>query len=197
MKIEEIILMLYFIFIILILIIFSIYTTRSFFIHRENKQKFISTLFKELNSKNSININDIKSMKEALGLDEFITRKYIKSLHFEEGIDREKLRLLIQDIQKEEPFDDCPIELKNVLITLENKLEKDKGLLSPITKALEELNQNRKDLKKVKKQSYIAYLIGIISFIIGLLSFYFTLQSPSKEELKTIIELSIKEKPSK
>ncbi|RRN01728.1 hypothetical protein EIM44_09415 [Bibersteinia trehalosi] len=158
------------------------------------KKKFITTLERKIVSNENIDVKDVIAMQDALSIPRIRVRKYVKSLHLKSDLDKysERIRILIDKLQEDEPFDNCPVETRGVLVKLKASLdEKEQGILNPIVKSLEELNINREENKKIKKRSYIAYIIGIISFITGLISLYFTLKSPTTDDIKETIQKTI------
>lgn len=159
-----------------------------------NRNKFISAIERKLKNSEIIDIKDIVSMQEALSISKIMARKYIKTLHLKPDFDQQsdKLRDLIDKLQEDKPFDNCPIETRGILVKLKSILnETEQGILNPIVKSLEELNINREENRKIKKRSYIAYVVGMISFIMGGISLYFTLKSPTIDDIKITIQQTI------
>ncbi|MGL6632215.1 hypothetical protein ACSZOF_01385 [Aeromonas veronii] len=103
------------------------------------------------------------------------------------------LKKLVVEIEKEEPFDELPDEVKPSLSRLLKIIESsqddsDKHILLPITSTLNKYTELKSEQEKVKKQTNRAYIITIISFVVGAISFYFTLKSPSDVDIKRAME---------
>ncbi len=109
------------------------------------------------------------------------------------------LKRLIYDIEKEEAFDDLPDEVKPSLTRIAKLIDNtndpsDKHILLPITTTLNKYVELKTEQEKAKKQTSRAYIITIISFIVGATSFYYTLKSPSADDMKTAVEQVLSEK---
>jgi len=104
-----------------------------------------------------------------------------------------QLKALVSEIEKEEPFDELPDEVKPSIARLARLVEHsddpaDKHVLLPITTALNKYVELKGEQEKAKKQTSRAYLITIISFVVGAISFYFTLKSPGVTDIKNVLE---------
>ena len=178
---------------IFILLFIIVFIPIQLYLENIKKKKFKSRIIDILkNDHNNLDLNDIKQMTEAVSLNNFAARKIIKQLYYTDELNL--VRQLQKEIQQEEPFDGCSDELKPTLIGINELLEthgseSQKHLLTPIISELKELNQIKHDHKKMKTQSYIAYIIAIISFFIGSISFYYTITAPSGKEIaNTVVE---------
>ncbi len=104
------------------------------------------------------------------------------------------LKSLIDDIEKEEPFDNLPDEVKPSLVRITQLLsnsseELDKHILTPVVQALSRYIEQRGEQEKLKKQTNRAYMVTVFSFMVGAISFYFTVTAPSAEEIaKALME---------
>ncbi|HEZ4777799.1 TPA: hypothetical protein WIU75_001508 [Neisseria meningitidis] len=180
---------------IFLLLFIIVFIPIQLYLENIKKKKFKSRIIDILkNNHNNLDLNDIKQMTEAVNLNNFAARKIIKQLYYTDELNLNLVRQLQKEIQQEEPFDGCSDELKPTLIGI-NELsethgsESQKHLLTPIISELKELNQIKHDHKKMKTQSYIAYIIAIISFFIGSISFYYTITAPSGKEIaNTVVE---------
>ncbi len=178
---------------IFLLLFIIVFIPIQLYLENIKKKKFKSRIIDILkNNHNNLDLNDIKQMTEAVNLNNFAARKIIKQLYYTDELNL--VRQLQKEIQQEEPFDGCSDELKPTLIGINELLEihgseSQKHLLTPIISELKELNQIKHDHKKMKTQSYIAYIIAIISFFIGSISFYYTITAPSGKEIaNTVVE---------
>lgn len=103
------------------------------------------------------------------------------------------LKNLVLDIEKEEPFDELPDEVKPSLSRISKIIEasndeSDKHVLLPITSTLNKYVELKAEQEKIKRQNSRAYVITIISFIVGAVSFYYTLRSPGEADIKRAVE---------
>lgn len=110
--------------------------------------------------------------------------------------DYQSLKDLIVEIEKEEPFEDLPDEVKPSLSRLTKIIEStsdesDKHVLLPITSTLNKYVELRAEQEKFKKQNTRAYVISIVSFVVGAVSFYFTLKSPGEPEIRHAVEQAL------
>ncbi|PSV52023.1 hypothetical protein [Photobacterium sp. GB-1] len=122
-----------------------------------------------------------KSSREAL------YRVYKSIKHPEEF---EKLKDLVAEIEKEEPFDTMPDEVKPSLLRVselsyKSGEESDKHILTPITNILTKYQELLEEQKKMRKQTNIAYTLTIVSFIVGAVSLYFAVTAPTANEIAT------------
>ncbi|ENM5799950.1 heme exporter protein CcmD [Vibrio mimicus] len=102
----------------------------------------------------------------------------------------DKLKELVSEIHKEEPFDTMPDEVKPSLsrileLTSNTTSETDKHLLTPITNILTKYQDLVEEQRKTKKQATVAYLITIISFVIGAVSLYYAITAPTAADIAT------------
>lgn len=100
----------------------------------------------------------------------------------------EKLKGLVSEIEKEEPFDTMPDEVKPSLLRVtelafKSGEESDKHILTPITNILTKYQELQEEQKKTRKQTNTAYLLTIVSFIVGAVSLYFAVTAPTASEI--------------
>ncbi|NRF28247.1 hypothetical protein [Vibrio coralliilyticus] len=105
----------------------------------------------------------------------------------------EKLKRLVSEIHKEEPFDTMPDEVKPSLsrmleLASNSSSETDKHLLTPITNILTKYQELVEEQKKTKKQANIAYIVTIVSFVIGAVSLYYAVTAPTATEIAIQLE---------
>ena len=101
-----------------------------------------------------------------------------------------KLKALVLEIEKEEPFDTMPDEVKPSLLRVSELAyktgeESDKHILTPITNILTKYQELQDEQKKTRKQTNIAYMLTIVSFIVGGISLYFAITAPTASEIAT------------
>lgn len=104
------------------------------------------------------------------------------------------LKSLVHEIEKEEPFDTMPDEVKPSLLRIseissKSENDSDKHLLTPITNVLTKFVELKEEQKKSRKQTTIAYVVSIVSFVIGAMSLYFALKAPTAAEIAKQLEI--------
>lgn len=162
-----------------------------------NKAKFLDyfkakfALGFDLTSKDVVTIGRAHDLSAALSRNTLY--KVIRDLETREDFD--KFRVLVAEIEKEEPFDTMPDEVKSTLLrisvlTHEFGGESDKHILTPITNILTKYQELLEEQRKIKKRSYIAYILAIISFIIGVTGLYFTVKAPTANDIATELSSS-------
>ena len=110
--------------------------------------------------------------------------------------DFNKLKTLVEQLQKDEPFDTMPDEVKPSLSRIssmasDSSVDSDKHILTPITNILTKYQDLLEEQKKTKKQTSIAYTLTVASFVFGAISLYFAFVSPSAKDIAnelTVIE---------
>ncbi|EHS7465863.1 hypothetical protein [Vibrio cholerae] len=109
----------------------------------------------------------------------------------------EELKKLVQDIQKEEPFDTMPDEVKPSLLRLseladQSKSDSDRHILTPITNILTKYQELLEEQKKTRKQANIAYMFTIVSFVVGSVSLYYAISAPTASEIAIQLQSMLK-----
>ena len=142
-------------------------------------------------------------MREALDINEYQSRQIIKALYFDinndvinknRQITLEKIRLLQDAIEKEEPFEGCPNELKPSLIEIREIIKKHKPdnseLLLPLVKDLKEFNKMSQEYSKIKWQNKIAFWITIFGFILSVIGLLYTITATASSDAiaKSVIQ---------
>jgi|SRR5690606_15101919 len=162
---------------------------------RKNMERMKGNIKHKLSSSVSLSAKDITLIGRGFDLSPKSSRDVIYRLYAE--VDEPKafseLQNLVVEIEKEEPFDELPDEVKPSLSRLlkiieSSKDESDKHILLPITSTLNKYTELKLEQEKTKKQTSRAYIITIISFVVGAISFYFTLKSPSDVDIKRAME---------
>ena len=150
-----------------------------FWNRKKREKQFKTTINQFLDKDENLNLRDIISMREALDINEYQSRQIIKALYFDinndeinknQQITLKKIRLLQDAIEKEEPFEGCPNELKPSLIEIREIIKQHKPdnseLLLPLVKDLKEFNKMSQEYSKIKWQNKIAFWITICVFIL-------------------------------
>lgn len=162
---------------------------------RKNMESMKGNIKQKLSSSVSLSAKDITLIGRSFDLSPKSSRDVIYRLYAEvdEPTTFSVLKKLVVEIEKEEPFDELPDEVKPSLSRLLKIIESsqddsDKHILLPITSTLNKYTELKSEQEKVKKQTNRAYIITIISFVVGAISFYFTLKSPSDVDIKRAME---------
>lgn len=162
---------------------------------RKNMESMKANIKQKLSSSVSLSAKDITLIGRGFDLSPKSSRDVIYRLYAEidEPTTFSALKKLVVEIEKEEPFDELPDEVKPSLSRLLKIIESsqddsDKHILLPITSTLNKYTELKSEQEKTKKQTSRAYIITIISFVVGAISFYFTLKSPSDVDIKRAME---------
>lgn len=110
----------------------------------------------------------------------------------------EKLKRLSLQLEKEEPFDDLPDEVKPSLLRLMEICEaspnrSDQALLSPIQKSLSSFVELRAQTDKTQRFSRWVNIVGIASFAIGIWGVYLSWKSPSVKDVEAAVARSLRQ----
>ncbi|SDP91488.1 hypothetical protein [Ectopseudomonas guguanensis] len=162
---------------------------------RKNADAMQKNVHAKMASGIQLSAKDVVNIGKSFDLTAFQSRKVIYKI-FREADNKEtfeSLKKLVQEIESEEPFDDMPDEVKPSLARLTKIAEasdedSDKHLLAPILGVLSKYVEQKSEQEKLKKQTNRAYVVTIISFVVGAISFYFTLTSPSAEDIAREIQ---------
>lgn len=162
---------------------------------RKNAEAMRKNVLSKLSSKIELTAKDIVHIGRAFDLTANQARQVIYKIYSEvnESNEFKKFQELIRDIEKEEPFDGLPDEVKPSLIRLtklsENSGEEsDRHIVSPIVQTLNKYVDLKSEQEKLKKQTNRAYFITIISFIFGAVSTYFTISAPTATDIAKEIQ---------
>ncbi len=182
----------------IIILIFLIGIPYTFWNREKRKKQFKSAINYFLDKNENLNLRDIINMRDALDINEYQSRRIIKSLYLDiaenQNIKLEKIRLLQYVVEKEEPFEGCPHELKPSLIEIREIIKKHKPenseLLLPVVKDLKEFNKMNQEYSKIKRQNKLAFWITIFGFILSIIGLLYTITAtPSSDAIaKSVIE---------
>ena len=168
---------------------------------RKNKDRMRANVMKKLTANVTLSAKDIIHIGRGFDLSSQSSRDVVFKLYadVDDAASFTTLKDLVTEIEKEEPFDELPDEVKPSLARLSKVIEQstdsaDKHILLPITTTLTKYVELKVDQEKAKKKTNRAYVITIISFVVGAISFYFTLKSPSEVDIKKAMEQVLAEK---
>ncbi|WP_322978802.1 hypothetical protein [Pseudomonas sp. C11] len=167
---------------------------------RKNKERMRANVVKKLTANVTLSAKDIIHIGRGYELSPQSSRDVVFKLHadIDDPAAFSTLKALVAEIEKEEPFDELPDEVKPSLSRLSKLIEQsndnaDKHILLPVTTTLTKYVELKAEQEKAKKQTNRAYVITIISFVVGAISFYFTLKSPSETDIKKAMEQVLSE----
>lgn len=161
----------------------------------KNAEAMRKNILAKFSSDIYLTAKDIIHIGRAFGLSACQARQVIYKI-YSEAIQKDdfcRLKDIICEIEKEEPFDGLPDEVKPSLIRLakiseSSGEESDRHILSPIVQTLNKYVDLKTDQENLKKQTNRAYVITIISFIFGAVSTYFTISSPTAADIAKEIQ---------
>ena len=172
-------------------ILFAIVVGTSIVIIDKKRSRFMKANLKEkIKSKIELTASDVVNIGKAFRLTPYQSRRVVYQI-FSEINDKEsfyKLKALVNEIEKEEPFDDLPEEVKPSMIRLTSLASSssepnDKQLLSPISHTLKKYVDLLAEQDLLKKKTNRAWLVTLVSFVIGAISFYFTVTAPTASDI--------------
>lgn len=161
---------------------------------RKARRSLRESISKKMTGGIELSAADIITMAKGVGLQRpSVNRSVYKLLH--DTYDPQlfqQLKALSGQLEKEEPFDDLPEEVKPSLMRLTelcagSQQKSDQFLLAPIQKTLGSYVELKAEAEKIKKQTKWVNTIGIFSFIIGTWGFYLTWKSPDVKDIETAV----------
>lgn len=160
---------------------------------RRGRTELKASILAKLKASIALSANDISTMARGAGLARASVSKCLSELLLETNDQQvfASLQRLATDLEKTEPFDDLPPEVKPALVRLQEMLEvssqkSDVHLLSPIQRALGTYVEQKAELESSKRFGKWMNLISIIGFIVGLWGFYFAWKSPDANEMEAV-----------
>lgn len=161
---------------------------------RKARHSLRESISKKMTGGIQLSAADVITMAKGVGLQRpSVNRTVYQLLHDTNDAQTfEKLKVLSAQLEKEEPFDDLPEEVKPSLVRLSelcdgSQQRSDQFLLTPIQKTLGSYVELKADAEKMKTQTKWVNIIGIVSFIIGVWGFYLTWKSPDAKDIETAV----------
>ncbi|WP_320151117.1 hypothetical protein [uncultured Tolumonas sp.] len=169
----------------------------AFVTKKRNILKMQANVYSKLQNNIDLTAKDIVFIGRSFNLSAYQSRQVVYRIF---GLtntveDFKKLKLLVAEIDKEEPFDELPDEVKPSIIRLTKITsqlgeDSDKQILAPVIQVINKYVEMKSEQESLKKKTNRANWLTIISFIIGVVSFYYTVRSPSASDIAK--ELSAK-----
>jgi hypothetical protein len=162
---------------------------------REMRVRVKAALALKLDSDIPMTSQDVIDVGRGLGTSPSIATDAIYEL-FAESENKEvfsKVRHLIDDLQREEPFESLPEEAKPSLARIATLCENsqqttDKALLHPIVKVLDEYQEMKREHAGLKRQGRISYVIALVSFFIGVVGLILAFSGPSRSYISDEVQ---------
>ena len=160
---------------------------------RRGRAELKASILAKLMASITLSAKDVNTMARGVGLARASVSKCLSQLLLEtnDQLAFESLKKLAADLEKTEPFEDLPPEVKPSLVRLQELIEassqkSDVHLLSPIQRALGSYVEQKAELESSKRVGKWMNLISIIGFIVGLWGFYFAWKSPDAKEIEAV-----------
>ncbi len=160
---------------------------------RRGRAELKASILVKLMASIALSAKDVNTMARGAGLARASVSKCLSQLLLETNDQQAfaSLQKLAADLEKTEPFEDLPPEVKPSLVRLQELIEEssqksDVHLLSPIQRALGSYVEQKAELESSKRTGKWMNLISIIGFIVGLWGFYFAWKSPDAEEMEAV-----------
>ncbi len=165
-----------------------------FFKKQQNIKKLEKHIKEKIEKGIQLEPKDITALGKALNLGSVNSRKPIYSLLLQYD-DKDKFQVvnkLRQEIEKEEPFDDMPDEVKPSLVRISKLVEEtgsdgDKHLLLPVHKVLAKYVELESEREKIKSRARWGAVITVVSVLMGAFSFYQAIKAPTLDEIRQAI----------
>jgi hypothetical protein len=160
---------------------------------RRGRAELKASILVKLMASIALSAKDVNTMARGAGLARASVSKCLSQLLLETNDQQAfaSLQKLAADLEKTEPFEDLPPEVKPSLVRLQDLIEEssqksDVHLLSPIQRALGSYVEQKAELESSKRVGKWMNLISIIGFIVGLWGFYFAWKSPDAKEMEAV-----------
>jgi hypothetical protein len=157
------------------------------------RKELKASILAKLKASISLSAKDVNTMAKGAGLARASVSKCLSQLLLETNDQQAfaSLQKLATDLEKTEPFEDLPLEVKPSLARLQELIEvssqkSDVHLLSPIQRSLGSYVEQKAEFESSKRVGKWINLISIIGFIVGLWGFYFAWKSPDVKEMEAV-----------
>lgn len=160
---------------------------------RRGRTELKASILAKLKATIALSAKDVNTMARGAGIARASVSKVLSQLLLEANEQQAfaSLQKLAADLEKTEPFEDLPPEVKPSLVRLQELIDvssqkSDIHLLSPIQRALGSYVEQKAELESSKRVGKWMNLISIIGFIVGLWGFYFAWKSPDAKEMEAV-----------
>jgi hypothetical protein len=177
---------------------FSVLMAKAAIQKRRARSELKASILAKLKASIPLSAKDINTMARGIGLARASISNCISKLLMETNEPQAyvSLQKLAAELEKTEPFEDLPLEVKPSLIRLqelveESSLKSDIHLLSPIQRALGSYVEQKAEVESSKRVAKWINIISIVGFIVGLWGFYFAWKSPDAKEIEAVVKKAI------
>lgn len=187
----------------LIVVMITIFISLWIWSERQNSQKMDklqANLKEKINANIELDSKDIVLLGRAHFLSPSNSRTALYRV-YQDVKDPElfkKLKVLVSEVEKEEPFDTMPDEVKSSLLRVSNLLSKsdqksDNHVLTPITNILTKYNELLREQESSKIKTNRAYAATLVSLVIGVVSIVYAYNAPSASDIATEVYQALSE----
>ncbi|WP_157420051.1 hypothetical protein [Oceanisphaera avium] len=177
----------------LIVIMITIFISVWVWSERHNSKKMVqlqADLKEKINASIELDPKDIVLLGRAHFLSPANSRTALYRVYqdVKEPEEFKKLKALVSEVEKEEPFDTMPDEVKSSLLRMAYLLtqsgeESDKHVLTPVTNILTKYNELLEEQTASKVKTNRAYLATLVSLVIGVVSIVYAYNAPSASDI--------------
>jgi hypothetical protein len=165
-----------------------------------NLEKFSKSIILKLEANIPLSVRDVNAIARGSKITRDSALKCVSNLLRDttEPALFAKLSELYGDLEKTEPFEDLPPEVKPSLTRIQELIESsnqrsDVLLLSPIQRALGAYVEQKTEFESSKRLSKWLNLLTIIGFVVGLWGFYFSWKSPDLKDIETVVTKAVRQ----
>ncbi|SFN65912.1 hypothetical protein SAMN05660284_01992 [Formivibrio citricus] len=165
---------------------------------RKARHELKQNLLEKFKAAIPLSINDVINMAKGADLARPSVGKCLNQLlsATNDPVTFGELQRLTAELEKEEPFDDLPEEVKPSLVRLTelcdaSSVKSDKYLLSPVQKTLGTYVELKAEVEKNRTKAKWLNIAGIVSLIVGTWSFYLTWKSPDVKDIEAAVKRAV------
>jgi len=161
-------------------------------------------LAKKIKSEVLLTASDVIVLGRSYKLTPNQSRRVLYEIYrdIDDPIPFEKLKMLVEEVKKDEPIDELPEEVKPTMVSISKLIDSQEGyeshFLAPLFGTLSKYSDLISEREKLKRRSLFISFLGIVSFLLGAVSFYITINTPDAtdiaRELNTILETEVTNK---
>lgn len=183
-------------------LIFAVLMTKIVIDKRKARRALKENLLEKFHADIQLSINDVINMAKGSDLARPSVGKCLNQLlsTTNDPATFKELQRLTAELEKEEPFDDLPEEVKPSLVRLmelcdASSVKSDKYLLSPLQKTLGTYVELKTEVEKNRTKAKWLNIAGIVSLIVGMWSFYLTWKSPDVKDIEAAVKRAVSAAP--
>lgn len=177
---------------------FIVLMAKLYFDKRKARRELKLNLLEKFKASIYLSINDVINMAKGADLARSSVGKCLNQLLSDTNDPNtfKEIQRLTAELEKEEPFDDLPEEVKPSLVRLvelceASSVKSDKYLLSPVQKTLGAYVELKAEVEKNRTKAKWVNIAGIVSLIVGMWSFYLTWKSPDVKDIEAAVKRAV------